>query len=166
MSGEARKENYYLLAQDEIRFFKAFSSLIVPSGKDAKTEPGALEVGVATYIDSTLDSFPPPVQQYFRDCISVVDSRSQNKFQSKFVDLSGADKNIVLRELFLDPKTRERVFDLRSLALEGFYSDYHDPWYDGATGWDFTKFGGKRVSDIKKDWSFLRVWREWNKKSE
>ena len=166
LSNQPRKESYYLLTPDEVKFFKALSSMIVPSGKDPKAEPGANEVGAANYIDSTLHAFPPPVQEYFRDCISVVNTLSIKKFQSDFAGLSDADKNIVLRELFLDPKTREKAFDLRSLALEGFYSDYHDPWYNGVTGWQFTKFGGKRVSDIKKDWTFLQVWKDWKEKSD
>ncbi|MCL5068999.1 MAG: gluconate 2-dehydrogenase subunit 3 family protein [Thaumarchaeota archaeon] len=79
MSNQPRKESYYLLTPDEVKFFKALSSMIVPSGKDPKAEPGANEVGAANYIDSTLHAFPPPVQEYFRDCISVVNTLSIKK---------------------------------------------------------------------------------------
>ena len=164
LSNESRTESYYLLTINEAQFFKALASLVVPSGKDPKAEPGALEVGAVNYIDSTLYAFPPPVQQYFRDAIEMVNTLSKKRFNGNFIDLADVDKNIVLRELLLNPRTRERAFDLRSLALEGFYSDYHDPWYHGTTAWELTKFGGKRVSDVKKDWSFLKVWKDWQER--
>jgi hypothetical protein len=91
-----------------------------------------------------------------------VNGKSNEKFGSDFSEISDFDKNLVLRTLFLDPKNREGMFDLRSLALEGFYSDYHDPWYEGITPWKLVKFEGKRISDLKKDWTFLKVWKDYD----
>ena len=153
---------FYFLNLPEARFFEALCSIIVPEGSDPLNEPGALTVGAINYIDSTLFNFPSEVQAYFREAIDTINKHSQSQFSKEFSDLSDPDKNIVLRGLYLDPKTRELSFDLRSLALESFYSDYHDPWYEGMSGWEFVQFGGKRISDIKKDWSFLKVWKEWN----
>lgn len=157
---EARN-NYYVLTREEVEFFECFSSFIVPSGADPKTEPGAKEVGTVHYIDSHLHEFPREVQDYFRETIRMIENLSMNLFVKPFRQLEDPDKNIVLRALYLDPKTRERTLDMRSLALEGFYSDYHDPWYGGVSGWDVVGFSGKRISDMKKDWTFLKVWKDW-----
>ncbi len=135
---------------------------MIPTGKEPMTDPGALEVGSVNYVDSTLFDFPKEVQRYFRGIISQVNAKSRKKFGSDFCEISDSDKNLVLKSLFLDPKTREGVFDLRSIALEGFYSDYHDPWYRGITPWKLVKFEGKRISDLKKDWMFLKVWKDYD----
>jgi len=155
-----QKEQFYCLSSDEARFFKLFCSLIIPSGSDPVSDPGAWEVGSVNYIDSTLFDFPNEVQNYFRGIVELVNQRSQVRFHGSFANLSDFDKSWIIRELFLDPKTRERIFDLRSLALEGFYSDYHDPWYRGVTPWELVKFGGRRISGMKKDWNSLKVWKD------
>jgi len=140
--------------------------VIVPEGEDPTKDPGALTVGALYYIDSVLADFPRVVQEYFEAAVRLVSEISQSKFQRLFVDLPDSDKNMILREMYLNPRSREMMLDLRSLALGGFYSDYKSPWYNGITGWEYIKFGGKRISDIKKDWTFLRVWRDWEKSRE
>ena len=155
-----KKEEYYFLSPEEVEFFFSFCSIIVPTGPEPATDPGAKEVGSIHYVDSTLYDFPIEVQKYFRGIVKLVNQRSSLRFQKQFSSLSDFDKNWMLRELLLDPKTRERVFDLRSLALEAFYSDYHDPGYNGVTPWELVQFRGRRISGIKKDWSFLKNWRE------
>jgi hypothetical protein len=154
------KQEFYFLTPDEVKFFKAFCSTIVPSGADPVSDPGAKEVGTIHYVDSTLFEFPGEVQKYFRRVVDLVNQKSVSRFQNQFSDLSTFNRNWILRELFLDPKIRERIFDLRSLALEGFYSDYHDPEYEGMTPWELVQFRGKRISGLKKDWSFLKIWRD------
>ncbi len=155
---------FFFLSQDEAKFFETLCELIVPSG-ETTSDPGAREVGTVNYIDSTLADFPPEVQGYFIETIKLVDEISKRRFGKIFSDLPDFEsKDAVLRELYAEPKTRERLFDLRSLVLEGFYSDYTDPWYDGTTPWKALGFEGKGISGLKKDWSFLRIWREWEKK--
>ncbi|MDA4111314.1 MAG: gluconate 2-dehydrogenase subunit 3 family protein [Thaumarchaeota archaeon] len=154
-----RSERFYFLSSEEAEFFKAFCSIIVPSG-ETESDPGSREVGSVNYVDSTLFDFPKEVQDYFRGIIELVNQRSRTRFLQRFAGLSDFDKSWVIRELFLDPKTREKIFDLRSMALEGFYSDYHDPWYGGVTPWELVKFGGRRISGLKKDWSFLKIWKD------
>jgi len=148
------------LSEDEAKFFQAFCALVIPTGKQLDSDPGATEVGSINYVDSTLFDFPKEVQDYFRGVIIQVDGKSREKFSRDFCEISDFDKDLVLKSLFLDPRTREGVFDLRSIALEGFYSDYHDPWYQGVTPWKLLRFEGKRISDLKKDWTFLKVWKD------
>jgi Gluconate 2-dehydrogenase subunit 3 len=153
----------YFLSEDETRFFEALCETIVPSGSDPATDPGALTVGATSYIDSCLYGLPPDSQQYFKDAIEALDKYCETKFSKKFAKLDSAQKDSAIKEFFLAPATRERMFDLRSLVLEGFYSDYHDPKYTGITAWEYVEFGGKRISDLKKDWSFLKIWKDYSK---
>lgn len=158
------KKKFYFLSEEEARFFEALCNLIIPTGQDPKLSPGSIEVGSVDYVDSTLLDFPKEEQEYFRQIIDLVNKASWDKFNREFSAINDCDKSIVLKSLYLDPNTRERVFDLRSIVLEGFYSDYHDPGYRGTTAWGFIQFGGKRISDLKKDWSFLKIWRDYEKK--
>jgi Gluconate 2-dehydrogenase subunit 3 len=155
---------FYFLDIREVAFFEALCSTVVPEGEDPKTDPGAVTVGAVSYIDSTLFDFPKEVQAYFQGAVELVNNACRAKFRAEFADLSDSDRNIVLRDLYLDPLTMERMFDLRSLALEGFYSDYKDPWYAGVTAWQYIQFGGKRISDIRKDWTFIKLWKDWEEK--
>lgn len=152
--------NFYFLSGDQLRFFEALCDTIVPAGQDQSVEPGALTVGALSYIDSSLFDLPKEAQEYFKKAIMLVDEKSTKIYSRKFESLEPSEKDSVLRDFYLDPKTREMMFDLRSIVLEGFYSDYHDPSYNGITAWEFVGFGGKRISDLKKDWSFLKVWKE------
>jgi len=156
-------KKYYFLSEEEARFFTALSILMVPAGTNPVSSPGALEVGGVNYIDCTLFAFPKEVQEYFRGIIKLTNEKSRERFRRDFALLEDPDKEFVLKSLFSDPVTRERAFDLRSLVLEGYYSDYHDPLYNGITAWEAIKFEGKRISGIKKDWSFLKIWRDFEK---
>lgn len=156
---------YYFLDPKEASFFESFCEFIVPSG-GASTEPGAREVGTVNYVDSTLFGFPKETQNYFRTTIGMIEDLSEKLFSKSFQDLSDSDKNVTFRAFYLDPRTRERAFDIRSLALEGFYSDYHDPWYQGVSGWEAVGYSGKRISDIKKDWTFLKIWKDRSEKAK
>jgi hypothetical protein len=137
---------------------------MVPAGQNPVSSPGGLEVGGVNYIDCTLLAFPKEVQEYFRGIIKLTNEKSKERFRRDFASLEDPDKEFVLKSLFSDPVTRERAFDLRSLVLESYYSDYHDPSYNGITAWGAIKFEGKRISGIKKDWSFLRIWRDSEKR--
>jgi hypothetical protein len=138
----------------------ALSSLFIPTGEDPVSDPGANEVGTVNFIDSDMFDSPTEVQNYIRQTIRLVNETSKQRFSNEFTSLSDTDKNVILRYLFSDSEWKKQMFDLRSLVLDGFYSDYHDPWYKGVTAWQLAKFEGKRISDIKKDWSFLKIWRE------
>jgi hypothetical protein len=157
------KNNFYFLSDEEASFFKALCELIVPSGKDPVNSPGAVDVGAVNYIDSTLFDFPKAVQDYYREIVKLTNEQSRQQFHEVFSRLNDSNKDVVLRNLFRDPETRERAFDLRSLVLESFYSDYHDPSYQGVTAWHAIQFEGKRISGITKDWTFLKVWRDFEK---
>jgi hypothetical protein len=161
LSNDNSRRSYFFLTPEEVLFFESFCSFVVPTGPEPKKQPGAKEVGSVNYVDSTLFDFPKEVQEYFRGTVRMVNEKSTRRFGREFAGLSAEEKDRIVRELFLNHKTRERIFDLRSIALEGFYSDYRDPDYKGVTPWQLIKFGGKRISDLKKDWTFLRIWKDY-----
>lgn len=150
----------YFLSEDECKFFEALCETIVPEGPDPATDPGALTIGAISYIDSLLYDLPKNSQQHFREAIKLLDKDCKNKFSKNFAEIKPEQRDSALRDFYFNSKTREMMFDLRSLVLEGFYSDYRDPSYSGVTAWEYIEFGGKRISDIKKDWSFLKAWKD------
>jgi hypothetical protein len=154
----------YFLTESDCNFFAALCETVVPQGPDPNLDPGALTVGAIDYIDSVLHDSPKERQQYFRQAIEDLNLVCEKKFSSQFSALTPDQKDLSLKEFYLNPRTREKMFDLRSIVLEGFYSDYHSPEYNGVTGWEYVEFGGKRISDIKKNWDFLRVWRDFEEK--
>jgi hypothetical protein len=151
----------YFLTEDEKSFFEALCETIVPAGSNSTLDPGALTVGGISYIDSHLHELPKETQRYFRKAIDLVNTACEKKFSSRrFANLKLSEQDEILRDLYLNPLSREMIFDLRSLVLEAFYSDYHDPSYKGMTAWEYVEFGGKRISNLKKDWTFLQVWKD------
>jgi Gluconate 2-dehydrogenase subunit 3 len=159
-------ENLNFLPRDEKLFFEALCDAIVPAGSDPKVEPGALTVGGLTYIDSNLYGLPKETQHYFKQTIDLLNQKCRKRFSPSrnFAELNPSEREIILKEFYQDPTTRERMFDLRSLVLEAFYSDYHDPTYDGITAWEYLQFGGRRITELKKDWTFLKVWKDYQEK--
>ena len=153
-------QKFYFLTESEANVFRALCESIVPAGENPAEDPGALTVGALSYIDSILSESPAGAQQFFRYSLAALDEISQRSFSKSFPNLSQADRDLAFRDLYLDRATREGMFALRAVILEGFYSDYHDPSYRGMTAWESIGFGGKRITDLKKDWSFVRAWRE------
>jgi Gluconate 2-dehydrogenase subunit 3 len=156
----SRRTSTYSLSEDQIRFFKALCESIVPAGENSQGDPGAVTVGGLDYIDSVLADSSEARQAYFQGAISKLNDLCDSKYGRAFADLDSEKRDNALKDFFLNPATREQMFDLRSIALEAFYSDFKTPAYGGVTGWEYTEFGGKRISDLKKDWSFLRIWKE------
>jgi Gluconate 2-dehydrogenase subunit 3 len=153
-------DKFHFLSKKEGEFFAALCDALVPEGEDPSKDPGALTVGGLDYIDSMLYDSSEQRQHYFQDAILILEKESKSRFARDFRELNAEERKVVIRDGFLNPKFRERMFDLRSLVLESFYSDYHSPDYSGITGWKYVGFGGRRISDVKKDWSFLKVWQQ------
>jgi hypothetical protein len=150
----------YFLSDEEYRFFEVLCETIVPEGADSKKEPGALTVGGMHYIDSSLSDFPKERQDYFREAVRLLNELCIERFSNEFSELRREQRDEALKGFYSNHLTREKMFDLRSIVLEAFYSDYRDPEYAGTTAWEFVDFGGKRISDVKKDWRFIRIWKD------
>lgn len=152
----------YLLSEDLYRLIADIASTIVPCGKDPLTHPGAREVGAINYIDSILLSAEEGEWEMLQDILSTIKKKAKDMGGGDFVSLTNSEKIELLKSMYERSDTKDAYLFLRSLCVEGFYSDYHDPWYDGVTAWELIGFGGPRISDIKKDWSFLRIYSMYN----
>lgn len=148
----------YVLTPSEYSLVAALVEAVVPSGADPVSQPGAKEVGAHNYFDSRLYESTEVERESVRKRLFVLGDRALKAFGRRFDELTIQERGALLRSLLADPETRADFFELRALCLEGFYSDYRDPWYTGRTAWQLIGFGGKRIDGIEKDWSFLRVY--------
>ena len=149
----------FFLSPQEHKLVEALVETMIPPGENLVHEPGGREVGAPNYFDSRMLDLPEPARQAFRLALKLVDDRSSESYAKTFAVLSMDERSEILRSLLTDPTTMSLVFALRAICLEGFYSDYHDPSYLGRTAWDVLEFKGKRIDGVKKDWSFLRIYR-------
>lgn len=152
-----KDEPPFLLSKDTYDLIADIAATIVPSGPDPSTEPGAKEVGTINYIDSVLLGAEEREMEMLQDILSVIRSRAVEMGNCDFRSLSTDDRINLLKGLFEKSETKDAYLFLRSLCVEGFYSDYRDPGYEGVTAWGLIEFGGPRISELKKDWSFLRI---------
>jgi hypothetical protein len=148
----------FVLTPSEYSLVAALVEAVVPSGADPVSQPGAKGVGAHNYFDSRLYELSEAERENVRRMLFVLRDRAVKDFGRGFEELTVQERGAVLRSLLTDPQTRADFFGLRALCLEGFYSDYRDPWYNGRTAWQLIGFGGKRIDSVKKDWSFLRVY--------
>lgn len=148
----------YMLSNEMYNIIADIAATIVPSGDDPVNEPGAREVGTINYIDSALLGAEDKEIEMLQNVLSVIRQKAEEYGNSDFISLPVSEKVKILKSLFEKSETKDAYLFLRSLCVEGFYSDYHDPGYNGVTAWDLIEFGGPRISDLKKDWSFLKVY--------
>jgi hypothetical protein len=148
----------FVLTPSEYSLVAALVEAVIPPGGDPLSEPGGKEVGAHNYFDSRLCELPGEEREKVRRSLRALNDRATENFGRKFEHLTITEREAVLRSLLASPETRTDFFELRALCLEGFYSDYRDPWYGGKTAWQLTGFGGKRIDGVKKDWSFLRIY--------
>ncbi|HKJ96891.1 MAG TPA: gluconate 2-dehydrogenase subunit 3 family protein [Thermoplasmataceae archaeon] len=148
----------FLLNKEDYELISDIAEAIVPSGDNPDEEPGSREVGTINYIDSVLLDAEDAEMKMLRDVLSAIRSETRRQGAVDFRELSAEKKHLLLNGLFDRGKTKDAYIFLRSLCLEGFYSDYHDPDYNGVTAWKLLEFGGPRISELDKDWSFLRIY--------
>ncbi|ASN07405.1 dehydrogenase [Virgibacillus necropolis] len=160
-------------SQAEFKMVDAATERIFPEDENG---PGAKELGVAYYIDHQLagsyglnarDYMQPPffngekVQGYqgrlrrkeiFRIALKEMQSYSQKKYKKGFISLTEEEQNAILTD-FAEDKVKlmtvspSGFFDLlRSMTLEGVYSD---PLYSGnkdMDGWRMRNYPGNQMS--------------------
>lgn len=159
--------------QAEFKVVEAATERIFPKDDNG---PGAKELGVAYYIDHQLagsygynsrDYMEPPffhgekVQGYqgrlkrheiFNIALRELKNYSQKKYKKDFINLSAEEQDKILTD-FAEDKTNVKTistsgfFDLlRSMTLEGVYSD---PLYSGNVdmdGWRMRNYPGDQMS--------------------
>jgi hypothetical protein len=153
----------YGLSQDEYEFIEALVDTVIPPGKDPIEEPGAKQVGTKNYFDSRFLELSEPEKSALRRCFSLLEEKCFALFGVSFKDAEREKREKVLNEFLSDPQSFKIFFKLRAICLEGYYSDYRDPWYKGKTAWDVVEFSIRKPSLMKKDFSFLMVYKLFNK---
>jgi len=150
----------FVLSDEEYELVESVADMIVPTGQDPKSDPGAKEVGVKNYFDSILFDLSVVRRERIRQTLGLIQQESQRMFAGRnFQTLARHEKEAVFRRFLSEGRLKERLLEVRAICIDGFYSDYHDPDYRGVTAWAWLGYEGKRISDVKKDWSFLKVHR-------
>ena len=150
----------FALNDDEYELVGSLVETFVPSGENPDDDPGGKEVGAKNYFDSELLNFPNDVRSEVLETLSVINQESKSLYRGRsFPELSIIERTLVVKRLLGTPSVRARMMEVRSLCLEGFYSDYHDPDYKGKAAWEWTEYKGKGITGLKKDWTFLEVYR-------
>ncbi len=131
-----------------------------PLRSQLEEDPGASEVGTANYIDSWILDESESIKTEFHRALEFIEKKSNERFGLPFKYLSSDKQDHFLTWMVKDRTGSDFFETLRGACIDGFYSDYCDPNYSGRTAWSLVGFQGKRISDVKKDWSFLRIYRE------
>ncbi len=147
----------FFLEKDQYDLIADIAETVVPPGQDPLKEPGAREVGSVNYIDSVLLDAEEGEVKMLGKVLDIIRKEAVKMGASDFRSLADRQKIELLNSLFDRSDTKEAYIFLRSLCVEGFYSDYSDPGYSGVTAWKLIEFGGPRISELNKDWSFLRI---------
>jgi len=154
----------YALTQEEYELIEAIADTIIPPGKDPAKEPGAKQVGTKNYFDSRFLELSESEKIAIRRCFSLLEKKCLSLCGTRFKDARREDRESILNILLSNPESFKDFFKLRAICLEGYYSDYKDPWYHGPTAWDIIGFKIKNVSFMKKDFSFLKVYNTYSER--
>ena len=160
LGNDHRKEPPFFFSPRDYENLRAFAARIIPSGSNIEEDPGASEVGTVNYVDSWVLDESDSTKADFRQALEFVDRNCRERFGLTFKDLHAEKQDDFLSWMAVDREGSDFFDKLRAACIEGFYSDYCDPDYVGRTAWSLVGFQGKRISDVKKDWSFLRIYRE------
>jgi hypothetical protein len=150
----------YFFSADEFDTLRAFAARIIPTGEDPYKDPGANEIGTSNYVDSWILDESESTQDKFRKALAFIADTSRERFGATFIEIAPSKQNEFLSWMIKDRVGLNYFETLRSSCIEGFYSDYCDPDYRGPTAWTLVGYQGKRISDLKKAWSFLRIYEE------
>jgi gluconate 2-dehydrogenase gamma chain len=111
--------------------------------------PGAVEIGVLSYIDSALAGDYAPLLPLYRQGLRAVERFAQSKFAERFSDLTEEQKDAVLAEFETGSvrgfkKAAEFFETVRYHVLEGVFCE---PQYGGnkeMIGWRLVHFPGQQ----------------------
>jgi len=135
------------------RMLEAFIDRLIP--KD-ELGPGAVECGVANYIDRALADFLAAEKAAFLEGLEATDAFARRTHDHPFAELPPDKQDEVLTALDNDTATgfpNARVFfgRVRRLTLEGMFGD---PYYGGNknfAGWDLIRYPGPRLAVAADD---------------
>lgn len=133
----------------QAHILEAFIDRLIPADDSG---PGALECGVATYIDQSLAGHLAPEKAAFLAGLAAVDSLARSNHGTTFAELPAEQKDQVLTAIESNsapgftPNSRAFFIRIRQLTLEGMFGD---PFYGGNRGfrgWDLIRYPGPRLA--------------------
>jgi gluconate 2-dehydrogenase gamma chain len=127
------------LSVPELSTLTAICARLIPTDENG---PGALEAGAANYIDRALSGWLVPSRQDYATGLAAIESKSQQKFNNAFTQLSAQQQDAVLGDVEDTP-----FFALvRGHTLQGTFGD---PIYGGNAnfvGWNLIGYPGVRMN--------------------
>jgi len=126
------------------KILEAFVDRLIPADE---LGPGALQAGVAEYIDRALGGYIAAEKGSIGDGLASVDAFARSSQGSAFADLSPEKRDAVLTELEAGqgfPNARNFFNRVRRLTLEGMFGDPHWGGNNNFVGWDLIKYPGPR----------------------
>ena len=130
------------------RMLEAFIGRLIPNDE---LGPGAVECGVADYIDRALADFLAAEKAAFLEGLEATDAFARRTHDHPFAELPPDKQDEVLTAMDNNTATgfpSARVFfgRVRRLTLEGMFGD---PYYGGNknfAGWDLIRYPGPRLA--------------------
>ena len=143
-AGQSR--NLKVLNDEETQILSAIAERIFP-----RTDtPGAVEIGAIDYIEIALSGDYAAQVPLYRQGLRAVERYSRTKFGKKFIHLSDADKDLLLRDFEAGSvdgfKPAAEFFEtIRYHVLEGVFCEPHYGGNKNMTGWRLVGFPGQQT---------------------
>ena len=142
---EGRPNHQPLFLPEQRRILEAFIDRLVPPDEIG---PGAVECGVAEYIDRSLGDYLAAEKADFLNGLAALDAFARGSQGQPFPELSPDKRDAVLTAIDGNQAPNLRGFfnRTRRLTLEGMFSD---PYYGGNknfAGWDMIRYPGVRLA--------------------
>ena|SRR5947209_9938400 len=130
------------------RILEAFIDRLVPRDDNG---PGAVECGVANYIDGCVSGHLAAEKAAFLEGLAAVDAFARTAHGAAFPELAPAVRDEVLTALENDQApgfTGSGAFftRVRRLTLEGMFGDPYYGGNRGFAGWDLIRYPGARLA--------------------
>ena len=139
-----------IFSADQRRILEAMIDRLIPKDENG---PGAVECGVAVYIDRSLADYLAAEKADFLNGLAALDAYSRRSQNQPFAELSPDKRDAVLTSLDGNqvPNLRGFFNRVRRLTLEGMFAD---PYYGGNknfAGWDLIRYPGVRLAVAAED---------------
>jgi gluconate 2-dehydrogenase gamma chain len=126
------------------KILEAFVDRLIPADE---LGPGAVQAGVAEYIDRALGGYIAAEKETIGDGLAAVDTFAKGSQAASFADLPAEKRDAVLTALEAGqgfPNARNFFNRVRRLTLEGMFGDPHWGGNNNFVGWDLIRYPGPR----------------------
>jgi gluconate 2-dehydrogenase gamma chain len=140
-----------VFSASQLKTLEAFVDRLVPKDENG---PGAIECGVAIYIDRSLADFLAPEKAAFLDGLAATDAFARSSQGGAFAELSPAKQDEVLTAMENNmgfPNARNFFNRVRRLTLEGMFGDPHYGGNKNYAGWDLIRYPGPRMATTPEE---------------